>query len=950
MTVHLFGATSSPGCANFALKHTANNYENVFGTAVANFLRNDFYVDDGLKSVPSIDEAIHLVHNVKQMCSQGGFKLHKFVSNSKDVIRSIPESDRADGVKALDLDLDSLPLERTLGVHWCIESDCFQFSIVLQDKPCTRRGILSTVSSIFDPIGFVAPLLLDGKSILQELCRLQVGWDDLIPDDVKSRWEKWRGELLSLKRISIPRCYKPNNFGKVVNAELHHFSDASIKGYGQCSYLRLTDEHQRIHCSFVMGKSRVAPLKPVTIPRLELTAAVCSVRISQQIRQELEYRIDQECFWTDSKVVLGYIGNESRRFHVFVANRAQEIQESTRTEQWSYIESKENPADEASRGMTAQDLSNSRWINGPTFLWKKDTQRLLDAQASYKLCEDDPEIKKSVAMATATTVNARSGLIISSLAERVEYFSDWHRAKRSVALCMRYVKRLRERVNKTKSDEKTTDLKISDLEDAGRAIIRAVQRKAFKEELDTLVKLNRQSNSDDRSFAAQRNAAIKGHSSLYKLDPFVDESGILRVGGRLKHADLPDTIKFPVILPRRGHVTTLLIKHFHEQTSHQGKGMTLNEIRSNGFWVIGGSSATAYAISSCVKCQKLRGAVQEQRMSDLPDDRVECAPPFTYCAVDYFGPFKVKEGRKELKRYGVLFTCMASRAIHLETANSLETDSFINALRRFISRRGPIRQLRSDQGTNFVGARGELLQALEEMDQDKIKSELQKNQCDWFSFKMNVPSASHMGGVWERQIRSVRSVLSSLLQSSGTQLDDESLRTLMCEAEAIVNSRPLTVDQLSDPSSPGSLTPNHLLTLKSKVVLSPPGVFQSADVYCRKRWRRVQHLANQFWTRWRKEFLLSLQERQKWIRPRRDLRVSDIVIIKEETLPRNKWQLARISAVFPSSDGRVRKVQVALADSCLDEKGKRTASPRFLERPVQKLVLLLPAVDDQEPE
>ena len=263
-------------------------------------------------------------------------------------------------MKALDLDLDLLPLERVLGVQWCVESDCFQFSIVLQDKPCTRRGILSTVSSIFDPLGFVAPLLLDRKSILQELCRHEVGWDDPIPDDIQVKWEKWRADLLQVQRISIPRCYKPENFGRVVNAQLHHFLDASVKGYGQCSYLRLTDEHQRIHCSFVMGKSRVAPLKPVTILRLELTAAVCSVRVSQQLRQELEYHIDQEYFWTDSRVVLGYISNESRRFHVFVAKRVQEIQENTSVDQWKYVESKQNPADEASRGMKAQELLDSR--------------------------------------------------------------------------------------------------------------------------------------------------------------------------------------------------------------------------------------------------------------------------------------------------------------------------------------------------------------------------------------------------------------------------------------------------------------------------------------------------------------------------------------------------------------------------------------------------------------
>lgn len=487
-------------------------------------------------------------------------------------------------------------------------------------------------------------------------------------------------------------------------------------------------------------------------------------------------------------------------------------------------------------------------------------------------------------------------------------------------------------------------LNVSDLKNAESAIICDAQIKAFKEVIEVLQKMKQENTDpDSRVFARQRKTDMKTNSSLYKLDPFLDGNGILRVGGRLRRTSLTEDVKFPIILPRNSHVTKLIVKHFHERTQHQGKGMTLNEVRSNGFWVVSGSSVVANMISSCVKCQKLRGAVQEQRMSDLPEDRLESTPPFTYCAVDYFGPFVIKERRKELKRYGVLFTCMASRAIHIEIANSLETDSFINALRRFVSRRGPIRQLRSDQGTNFVGTRTELTQALAEMNQDKIKKKLLEEQCDWFTFKMNVPAASHMGGVWERQIRTVRNVLASLLQDNGQQLDDESLRTLMCEAEAIVNSRPLTVTQLTDPDSASPLTPNHLLTMKSKVVLAPPGAFQPADMYCRKRWRRVQHLANEFWTRWRKEFLLSLQQRQKWSRPRRNLIVGDVVIVKDESLPRSAWQLARVSVVYPSSDGQVRKVQVALADSCLDSKGKRIRTVRYLERPVQKLVLLLPA-------
>ena len=254
MTVHLFGAASSPGCSNFALKTTADDNEAAIGSAGAEFLRRNFYVDDGLKSVASIEEAVELVKDIKEMCKRGGFNLHMFTSNRKEVIEQIPVSDRAEGIKHLDFSRDALPMERALGVQWCIESDAFKFTISLKDRPCTRLGILSTISSIFDPLGFVAPVLLEGKTILQELCRNNCGWDDPVPNEIQTRWLKWKSELEELQSFATPRCYKPVDFGKIAKAEIHHFSDASFKGYGQCSYLRLVNEDGQIHCSFVIGK------------------------------------------------------------------------------------------------------------------------------------------------------------------------------------------------------------------------------------------------------------------------------------------------------------------------------------------------------------------------------------------------------------------------------------------------------------------------------------------------------------------------------------------------------------------------------------------------------------------------------------------------------------------------------------------------------------------------
>ena len=279
MKVHLFGAKSSPGCANFALKRTADDFKELFGSEPAKFVKEDFYVDGGLKSVPSAIQASALIESTKSLLARGGFNLHKFISNSKKVIKAIPKEQRVSGIKELYLSRNVLPIERALGVQWCVQSDALQFRVVLKDKPLTRRGILSSISSIYDPLGPAAPFLLKGKQILQDLCKTQAAWDETVPDSVRVRWEKWRGELHELAELKIRRCYKPDNFGEVKSVELHSFSDASVNGYGQCSYLRMVNNRDEVHCALVMAKSRVTPLKPVTVPRLELTAVV-STKIS----------------------------------------------------------------------------------------------------------------------------------------------------------------------------------------------------------------------------------------------------------------------------------------------------------------------------------------------------------------------------------------------------------------------------------------------------------------------------------------------------------------------------------------------------------------------------------------------------------------------------------------------------------------------------------------------
>lgn len=327
-------------------------------------------------------------------------------------------------------------------------------------------------------------------------------------------------------------------------------------------------------------------------------------------------------------------------------------------------------------------------------------------------------------------------------------------------------------------------------------------------------------------------------------------------------------------------------------------------------------------------------------MADLPPERVKPSPPFTYCGMDCFGPFLVKQGRKVNKRYGLLFTCFSSRAIHVEMLDDMTTDAFISGLRCFIAIRGTVRQIKSDQGSNFIGAKNELKEALKEVNEERLAVFLSEKQCD---FSMNAPYTSHAGGVWERQIRTVRSILQATIELSSGRLDDASLRAFLYEAMNIINNRPLTIDNLNDPNSLEPLTPNHLLTMKSVKALPPPGTFVREDMYARKRWRHVQYLAEQFWSRWRKEYMANIATRQRWHAPRRNLHVGDVVMVQDDGLPRNEWRLGRVVDTTTDRDGLVRRVKINLGDRKLGKKGERLCKPSVLERSVQRLVLLLEA-------
>ena len=320
MKAHLFGGVWSPSCCAFVLQKVVDDNASKFSQAAVDTVKRNFYVDDCLKSVSNNDQAVELVKELRELLACGGFKLTKWLSNDRMVLKSIPDIEVAAGVQQINMDMEELPAERALGVQWDVESDTFGYQITVRDKPLTRRGILSTVSSVYDPLGFVSPFTFTAKKMIQELCRRSVGWDEDLPEDILMSWISWVHELPKLNQVTLSRCVKPDYFGEIAHSQLHHFCDASLDGYGTVSYLRLIDNQNRIHCSMMMAKSRLAPLKQLTIPRLELSAATLAVKVDQAIQNEMDLKVNDTVFWTDSTSVLKYIRNRTLRFHTFVAN------------------------------------------------------------------------------------------------------------------------------------------------------------------------------------------------------------------------------------------------------------------------------------------------------------------------------------------------------------------------------------------------------------------------------------------------------------------------------------------------------------------------------------------------------------------------------------------------------------------------------------------------------
>ncbi|XP_031331474.1 uncharacterized protein LOC116162080 [Photinus pyralis] len=771
-----FGVKCSPFLALRTLRQLANDEESSFPLA-SQIVRRDMYVDDLVTSIPSPSVAIKLYSELKELFSRGGFQLLKWATNSSALREYIPTEDSI--TSPIYFENDSL---KVLGLEWNPTSDFLSFSFTIMSRACTKRNILSTIARCYDPLGFLEPVTLLLKLLVKECWTLQLDWDTPCP----------------------PKFKIPRYIGVTLNQPvvIVGFADACLTSYGAVVYLvSMGDRTQGHH---LVAKTKVSPVKVVTIPKLEL-----------YIRKL--YAL------SDSSVALSWIATCPSKLPIFIANRVVQIRSQLDLSSWYHVNGKDNISDCLSRGLTPYQFINNRcWASGPEWL-KMDVSKWPIRTVHAK--ENQSEMKLS---------------LVASQGQENPFYS-------LIARCSKWI------------------ISVLDLRTAELALIKLIQRKHFSSEFALLTK------------------GILP-PSLRHLRPFLNDN-LIRVGGRLSNSDSEFDVQHPILLPKREHLVDLLIDHYHQLNLHTGPHLVLSLLRQR-YWILAARGIIRRRIQNCNTCFRLKPKPQIPIMGDLPACRVRQAKAFLHTGCDYAGPISIipyrRRGVRPIKAYICLFVCMATKAVHLELVTSLSTDHFLQAFKRFLSRRGVVIEIHSDNGTNFIGARACLNELykfiLSPEYNDAVRNELAKREIQW---KLIPPSAPHMGGL-----------------SVGSKL----------QIECVLNSRPLCVLS-SDPSEPTILTPAHFLTL-GPLTHFPAYDYSNINISRLDRFQLIDRMIHDFWKRWKLEYLTTLQVRSQWNTEHNPVQIGTIVVVEQPNTPPLQWPLGIIEKVYPGKDQVVRVVDV----------------------------------------
>ncbi|XP_031622711.1 uncharacterized protein LOC116340379 [Contarinia nasturtii] len=823
-------------------------------------IRKRFYVDDHLGTADDIEKAISLRQRITSELAKYGFNLRKWKANDVRILADLPESDMEEVV-------NFETTFKTLGVAWQPSTDQFRFNSTTPKQPLnwTKRNILSEIAKLYDPLGWLAPCIVRAKMLMQDLWRLSdaFNWDTPVPKHISNDWQQVYEELCLPIPIQVPRWIGLSS--DMISTEIHGFCDAANRAYAASIYLVVKHRDDSTVSNLIASKTKLAPIKTISIPRLELCGAALLSKLMVRSIKSLSLSDYKQYAWCDSKIALAWIAGCPSRWTTFVANRVSQIQKTLPKEIWHHVPSEQNPADIASRGMSINQLStNNLWWNGPNFLldhtlWPKTNE--------YVAEKDIPEQNKRTII-----------LHIAGPQENgvLKYFSDYSRLLRFTAHAMRWKNRVKNRMAPIRAHEISNSLKTW---------VSIVQNEAFAQDI---CKIRKDGQASD--------------SNIRQLCPFLDEHGIMRMNGRVGNADMSEQ-KTAIILPAQHPFTLLLIRHAHEQVLHGGVQLTLRKLREQ-FWIVCGRNQVKKLIHNCVRCFRFRKVFMKQKMADLPAFRTEQARPFAFVGCDYAGFFQIKTSNRRnapiSKGYIALFICLTTKAIHLELVQDLTTAEFLMAFENFTARRGIPVMFYTDNGTNLTGGSKEIQRWFDQiMSQNNAVTKLFaiKN----IQFKTIPARASHMAGIWERAVGSVKYHLRRVLKD--TKLNSRQFDYVLKQIEACLNSRPLwAVSTESDDVE--VLTPSHFSNFQAINTLPRPDI-SHIPLNRLDQYQHLYRLYCDFWKIWSKEYLHQFQPRPKWQKEHANAAVDQIVLVAEDNLPPSRWALGKITQVYPALMGEM---------------------------------------------
>ncbi|XP_018378595.1 PREDICTED: uncharacterized protein LOC108771166 [Trachymyrmex cornetzi] len=764
---------------------------------------------------------------------------------------------------------------------------CYTTNPIRITERLTKRNVLAAVAQIFDPLGLLGPVVLYAKKIMQDVWRAGIHWDESVSECIYTEWLEFTRQLDLIEQITFPRKLLVDDCREV---QIHGFCDASNIGYGACLYVRSKEGCGSTISNILCAKSQVAPLKTITLPRLELCGASLLAQLYREIRSTLNIVPSKTVFWSDSTIVLHWLKTPPHSLKTFVANRVTQIQELTSAGEWRHVRSGDNPADAVSRGQLPHAfIRNSIWFAGPSWLvgdeseWPNEMTRAIEV----------PELKRNICLqAIATDV----GLL--------ERFSSYSKLIRVTAYCCRF----------RPTNNYTGSLCAKEIEESETRILKMLQVATLLNEIEAL-----------------KGDGLKKRNQLSGLSPFLDQSGVMRVGGRIQKAELMFSRKHPILLPNRHHLTDCIIREIHENNYHTGIQNTLHFLRQR-FWLLDGRNQVRKIVRACSRCSRFNAKAIEYKMGNLPPVRVRQAVPFSNTGIDFCGPFFIKEkkyrNRARIKAYVCVFVCMAVKAVHLEVVSDLSSEGFIAALRRFVARRGLPDHIFSDNGTNFVGANNQLKELFVMLNSDEHKTSINKFASERrITWHFIPPVAPHFGGLWESIVKLFKHHFKRVVGDS--LFTFEELNTFTAEVEGILNSRPIT-SLSSDPNDMVVLTPAHYLIGRPLISL-PENDLSVVPVNRLYTWKHITKVRQDFWTRWHTEYLNEFQKRTKWVKDGSKIEIGTVVLIKDKNLPCMQWALGRIIQLHPGEDGIA---QVATIKTASGEIKRSTTSlcPLLMEQ------------------